>query len=71
VYNDYYSGGPTDRLYVNAPLVVIFNWVQQHDTVRRISRLRTDFSDATPGLMRIIYSIGDEFFNEDVNLEAV
>jgi hypothetical protein len=29
VYNDRHSGGPSDRLYPNAPLVVTFNWVQQ------------------------------------------
>lgn len=57
----------TDRLYANAPLV-IFKWVQQHDTVRRLSRLRTDFSYATPRLMRIIYSIYKEFFNADVKI---
>jgi hypothetical protein len=66
-YNDHYSGGYTDRLYANAPLV-IFKFVQQHDTVRRLSRLRTDFSYATPRLMHIIRSIYKEFFNADVKI---
>jgi hypothetical protein len=65
VYRERYQGGTIDQPY---PIVLLFNWVQQHDTIRPLSPLRADIKNGAPRAMRLLYSIGKWFLNADVTI---
>jgi hypothetical protein len=68
VYRERYQGGTIHQPYPNAPVVLLFNWVQQHDTIRTLSPLRADIKNGAPRAMRLLYSIGKWFLNADVTI---
>jgi hypothetical protein len=68
VYRERYQGGTIHQPYPNAPVVLLFNWVQQHETIRTLSPLRADIKNGAPRAMRLLYSIGKWFLNADVTI---
>jgi hypothetical protein len=68
VYRERYQGETIRQPYSNAPIVLLFNWVQQHDTIRTLSPLRVDIKNGAPRAMRLLYNIGKWFLNADVTI---